>query len=169
MKSKIIKEIVESIKKIPQTVYDEFITEIRNCSRIFVWGLGRSGMVGRAFVMRLRHLGREGFFIGGLCPPIDKDDLLIVISRKGTAKMLLPPVEAASRTKARTICITTTRSPLTRLCKKSFLFKMADSIQFGGSLFEQTVFIFLDEVVEIYRRKEGIPFEEMEKNHANWE
>ncbi len=169
MKSKIIKEVVESISRIPEKIYDDFINEITNCSRIFVWGLGRSGMVGRAFAMRLRHLGREGFFIGGLCPPIDKNDLLIVISRTGKPRMLLPPVEAASRVNARTICITAGRNPLTRLCKKSFILRIPDSIQFGGSLFEQTVLIFLDEVVEGYRSKEEISFDEMEKNHANWE
>ena len=77
--------------------------------------------------------------------------------------------EAAKKAKACTLCITAEKNHLTQLCKKSFILNIPSSIQFGGCLFEQTVFIFFDEVVERYRKKEGISFMDMEKNHANWE
>jgi len=169
MKNSILKEIIESIEKIPEETYNDFINEIKSHSRIFVWGLGRSGMVGKAFAMRLRHLGKESFFIGEVCPPIDTNDLLIIVSKTGKPGMLLPPIKAAKKTKACTLCITAEKNHLTQLCKKSFILNIPNSIQFGGCLFEQTVFIFFDEVVERYRKKEGISFMDMEKNHANWE
>ncbi len=169
MKSKIIKEISEAISNIDEDFADRLIAEIEKSSRIFLWGLGRSGMMARAFAMRLRHLGLESYFIAGLCPPVRKGDLLITISKTGRSKMLLVPVEAAKKSKARTICITATETHLSKICDKSFIFRMPDSVQFGGSLFEQTVLVFLDEVVERYRKQLGISFRMMEKNHANWE
>ncbi|HPP66994.1 MAG TPA: SIS domain-containing protein [bacterium] len=169
MKSKIIKEVVEAINDIPESLSDGIINEIRNSSKIFIWGLGRSGIMGRAFAIRLRHLGKEAFFIGEVCPPITKNDLLIVISKTGKSKMLFPPVKAALKTKAMTICITTTKNSLAGLCKKSLILHIPRSGQFGGSLFEQCILIFFDEIVEKYRNRYGVSFKEMAKNHANWE
>ncbi|MCM8814860.1 MAG: SIS domain-containing protein [Candidatus Omnitrophica bacterium] len=169
MKSKIIKEISIAIKAIPDGYVKQLIDEIKNSSRVFLWGLGRSGMMARAFAMRLRHLELESYFIAGLCPPVRKGDLLIVVSKTGRSKMLLPPVEAAIKSKAKTLCITTTNNKISRICNKSLILKLPESIQFGGSLFEQTVLIFFDEIVEKYRQKMGISFERMKRNHANWE
>ncbi|MCX7704998.1 MAG: SIS domain-containing protein [bacterium] len=169
MKSKIVKEIEQTIKNIPERSIDEIIDEIRNCSRVFLWGLGRSGMMARAFAMRLRHLGLESYFIAGLCPPVRKNDLMIVVSRTGASRMLFPPVEAAKSSKAKTICVTASTNDLTKICDRCYILKLPESSQFGGSLFEQTVLIFFDEIVESYRKKMGITFEQMERNHANWE
>ncbi len=169
MNSKIIKEIAQATKNIPEHYIDEIIKLLDTSDRIFVWGLGRSGMMARAFAMRLRHLGRESYFIGGLCPTMQNKDLLIVISKTGRSKMLWVPVEAAKKSKTTTIYLTATKNPLTKLCDRSFYFNLPESSQFGGSLFEQTMLIFLDELVERYRQTHGISFTKMEKNHASWE
>lgn len=169
MESKIINEIEQAIKNIPENFIDEIICEIKSFKRIFLWGLGRSGMMARAFAMRLRHLGLESYFISELCPPIKKRDLLIIISKTGKSTMIFPPVMAAISSKARIICITATRNKLSRICDKCYLFKLPKSNQFGGSLFEQITLIFFDELVEKYRKHMGITFEQMKKNHANWE
>ncbi|HOK80754.1 MAG TPA: SIS domain-containing protein [bacterium] len=169
MKTNIIKEISQALKNIPENYIDEIIKLIDDSERIFLWGLGRSGMMARAFAMRLRHLGRESYFIGGLCPTMQSKDILIVISKTGRSKMLLTPIEAAKKSKTKIIYLTATRNPLTGICDRSFYFNLPESIQFGGSLFEQTMLIFLDQLVESYRQSHGISFKEMEKNHANWE
>lgn len=169
MKCEIIKEIEIAIRKIPEKFSREIIEEITSCSKVFLWGLGRSGMMARAFAMRLRHLGLESYFIAGLCPPVKKGDLLIVVSKTGRSKMLFPPVEAAISSKAKTICITATKNRLSEICDKSLIIKLPKSIQFGGSLFEQTVLIFFDQTIEHCRKKLGITFAQMEKNHTNWE
>ncbi|MGC9066495.1 MAG: SIS domain-containing protein [Candidatus Ratteibacteria bacterium] len=169
MKIRIMKEIAQALKNIPENYVDEIIKLLDNSERIFVWGLGRSGMMARAFAMRLRHLGRESYFIGGLCPVMQSKDILIVISKTGRSKMLLAPVEAAKKSKTKILCLTATKNSLTKICDKSFYFNLPESIQFGGSLFEQTMLIFLDQLIEIYRQSHGISFKEMEENHANWE
>lgn len=169
MKSEILKEIEISIKKIPQHYIEQIIEEIRKSQKIFLWGLGRSGMMARAFAMRLRHLGLESYFIAGLCPPVSKNDLLIIVSKTGKSKMLYPPIETAKKSKAKTICITATKNNLTKICDKCLIFNLTKSIQFGGSLFEQVVLIFFDELIESFRRQMGITFKQMERNHANWE
>lgn len=169
MKSEIIKEIQQALEKIDERFIEELVCEIADASRIFLWGLGRSGMMAKAFAMRLSHLGKESYFVGELCPPLRKKDLLIIASKTGRPKMLIPPIEAAKKSKARTLYITGTKNPLIKVCDRSFVFNLPSSSQFGGSLFEQTLFVFFDEIVERYRKKFKISFEMMEKNHANWE
>jgi len=169
MKSKITDEILQVINRIPETYFNQIYFDLKKCSRIFVWGLGRSGLVARAFAMRLRHLGRESYFVGEICPAISKNDVLIVISKTGNKSMLLYPIESAKKSGAKIISITSGKNKLAKISDKLLVLPLCDSIQFGGSLFEQTTLIFLDEFVEFYRRKEKIPFEQMQKNHVDWE
>ncbi len=61
MESRIIKEIQKAVEGIDEKVLDLLIDEIKKSSRVFLWGLGRSGMMAKAFAMRLRHLGLESY------------------------------------------------------------------------------------------------------------
>ncbi len=169
MESRIIKEIQKAVEGIDEKVLDLLIDEIKKSSRVFLWGLGRSGMMAKAFAMRLRHLGLESYFIGELCPAFRKKDLLIVVSKTAKSRMLFVPVEVAKKSKTRTICITASKNRLEKICNRTFILKLPESIQFGGSLFEQTVFIFFDELVDRYRRNNRISFQKMERNHVTWE
>ncbi len=94
---------------------------------------------------------------------------MIVVSKTAKSRMLFVPVEVAKKSKTRTICITASKNRLEKICNRTFILKLPESIQFGGSLFEQTVFIFFDELVDRYRRNNRISFQKMERNHVTWE
>lgn len=65
------------------------IEEIRNSDRIFVVGTGRSELVGKAFAMRLMHLGFNVHVVGEVTTPAIRDkDCLIAISGSGETKQL---------------------------------------------------------------------------------
>ncbi|MFX1392798.1 MAG: 6-phospho-3-hexuloisomerase [Promethearchaeota archaeon] len=63
----------------------DLILQIRNTSnKIFVYGAGRSGFIGRCFAQRLMHLGINSCFISdAITYQYTKDDLLLLISGSG--------------------------------------------------------------------------------------
>ena len=67
--------------------WDEFldlVQTVKAVPRVFITGAGRSGLVGRFFVMRLVHLGKSAFVVGETTTPaINEGDLLIAISGSG--------------------------------------------------------------------------------------
>jgi len=85
--------------------------------RILVMGAGRSGLVGRAFAMRLLHLGYNAYVLGEtIVPAIREGDIVIAISGSGKTKLIVTAAEAAKEAKARLIAVTSyPDSPLGRL------------------------------------------------------
>ncbi len=85
-------EIAEQIKKVSELVDKVIILDLinlilnthKNDNRIFVYGAGRSGFIGRCFAQRLMHLGIKSCFISdAVTPQYTEKDLLIIISGSG--------------------------------------------------------------------------------------
>ncbi|NVM17082.1 MAG: SIS domain-containing protein [Candidatus Lokiarchaeota archaeon] len=85
-------EIAEQIKKNNESIDSdkvlkiiELIVEVNsNDGRIFVYGAGRSGFIGRSFAQRLMHLGIKSCFVSdAVTYRYDKDDLLLLVSGSG--------------------------------------------------------------------------------------
>jgi len=85
-------EITEQIKKVSELVDKVIILDLinlilnihKNDNRIFVYGAGRSGFIGRCFAQRLMHLGINSCFISdAVTPQYTEKDLLIIISGSG--------------------------------------------------------------------------------------
>ncbi|MCX8081932.1 MAG: SIS domain-containing protein [bacterium] len=171
MEDKILKEIVDTVKGIEKENYTLIISIIKKAKRVFVVGTGRSGLIGRCFATRLRHINIESYVTGEtICPPIRKGDLLVAISSSGTKKTVAAITEIAKESGAKILVITSEKnSPLTELADHIVLIPAKNSIQFGGSLFEQVVSIFLDISLEKFRKQEGISYSNMVKRHTNLE
>ena len=89
-------EIVDKINQIGQ---DEH--------KIYVYGAGRSGFIGRSFVMRLVQLGLKSHFIGESSTPLmQKDDAVILISGSGQTNIIKHILEVAKRIELYIILIT---------------------------------------------------------------
>jgi 6-phospho-3-hexuloisomerase len=85
-------EIANQVKKNSDTIDTnkvlkliELIVEVdSNDGRIFIYGAGRSGFIGRSFAQRLMHLGIRSCFVSdAVTYRYGKDDLLIIISGSG--------------------------------------------------------------------------------------
>ncbi|MFW9898977.1 MAG: 6-phospho-3-hexuloisomerase [Candidatus Thorarchaeota archaeon] len=63
----------------------DLILQVRNTkNKIFVYGAGRSGFVGRCFAQRLMHLGIKSCFVSdAVTYQYTKNDLLVLISGSG--------------------------------------------------------------------------------------
>jgi len=168
---KVISEIKEVLKDFGEDEFEKLYSLIKKSERVFVCGAGRSGLIGRCFAMRLRHLGKESYVVGEtICPPIKEKDLLIIISYSGEKKSIIPICEIAKDKKAKTLILTSSKdSYLSNIADEKIIFKKIKSLQFGNSSFEQAVFIFLESFVLYYMEKSKISEEFMKDRHTNLE
>jgi len=192
-----ILEILSFIQKSVDVISDDeknamveaLLDAYKRRARVLVMGAGRSGLVGRAFAMRLMHLGFEVYVLGDtITPSIRKDDLVVAISGSGRTKLIVTAAEAAKAVGAKIIAITTyADSPLarvsdivvrvpgrTKIAKEEDYFTrqilgIYESLAPLGTLFEDTAMIFLDGVVAELMVKLGKTEEDMRNQHANIE
>lgn len=152
--------------------------------RIFVAGAGRSGLMMRAFAMRLMHLGLRVHVIGEVTTPsIEAGDLLVIGSGSGETESLCTMARRARHLGAGLALVT--------IAASSTLARLADtvvrldapspkvvpaagataraSIQPLGSLFEQALLLVLDTVVLRLAAARGTSSDEMFTRHANLE
>jgi len=103
--------MASKIRAIANSISDEdvekFIAEILNARRIYVMGAGRSGLVAKAFAMRLMHLGMHAYVIGEtITPALNRGDLMVVFSGSGKTKTVADIAETGKEIGAH-ICLIT--------------------------------------------------------------
>ena len=167
----ILAELRQVLGGIDQAAAGELAEMISSAERVFVAGCGRSGLIARAFAMRLVHLGHTVFVAGeATTPAIVAGDLLIVASGKGDSESLTRHIEQAIRTGARCAAVTATPGcPVADLAEVALILPATESQQFGGSLFEQALLVFSDALVMQIAGRRGVTHDEMAERHANLE
>ena len=80
-----IRKNINNINKNDVVDLIDLILQVRNLkNRVFIYGAGRSGFVGRCFAQRLMHLGIDSCFISdAVTHQYIQNDLLIMISGSG--------------------------------------------------------------------------------------
>ncbi len=74
----------EIIDKLDRKNIKLMIQKILESKRIFLMGAGRSGLVAKAFAMRLMHLGFSVYVVGETTTPaVRPEDVVIAISGSG--------------------------------------------------------------------------------------
>lgn len=185
-----IGSVIDSISDEEKDRFIELLLDAYNRrARILVTGAGRSGLVGRAFAMRLLHLGFSVHVLGEtIVPSITKGDIVIAISGSGRTKLVVAAAEAAKSVGAVIVSLTSYYdSPLgkisdliiripgrTKIAEEEDFFArqiigIHESLAPLGTLFEDTAMVFLDGVVAELMEKLGKTEEDLRKQHANIE
>jgi 6-phospho 3-hexuloisomerase len=104
-------QIKETASSISKESVDLMLTLLMLCKEngncIFVAGAGRSGLMGRAFAMRLMHLGFKAYVVGEtVTPAVREGDLLIAISGSGSTKSIVSVAEKCQAIGAFVISLT---------------------------------------------------------------
>lgn len=153
---------------------------------VLVVGAGRSGLVGRAFAMRLMHLGFRTYVVGEtVTPGIGVNDLLIAISGSGTTGIVVAAADAAKRVGAKVIAVTSfPESPLAKMADHVVVVpgraKVSEEADYFsrqilgmheplaplGTLFEVGTIIFLDSIIAELMHRLGKTEREMKARHA---
>jgi 6-phospho-3-hexuloisomerase len=162
---------------------EKLCDEVQAAHRIATFGVGREGLMMRAFCMRLMHLGFDAHVVGDMTtPPLGPGDLLLVSAGPGdfsTASALLGVARAAG---ARTAVVTAQPGGAAPKSADAVIHlraqTMADdlpargtksSVLPMGSLYEAVQLIFFDIVSIRLRERTGQTMEGMRSRHTNLE
>jgi 6-phospho-3-hexuloisomerase len=172
--SAILSEIEDSISKVDPSSAVAFIYMIFGARRIFVTGQGRSGLIGKAFAMRLMHLGFESYTIGDpITPAVREGDLLVACSGSGETYSTCHQARAARDAGARVVAITSYPNSSLSALSDHVIFLAGDEIeesaQIGKSVFEQALLIYFDAICAVIKDKLGLTDPQILSRHANLE
>jgi 6-phospho-3-hexuloisomerase len=141
--------------------------------QIFVYGVGRSGLVARAFAMRLVQLGLKCFFIGETITPIvEAGDAVLIVSNTGATMSAIQTANIARRVGASVVSVTANRtSKLAHASNVVVTVKenggdRASKYAPLGTLFEDATLLLLDGVVADVMERLGESESTMRARHA---
>ncbi|WP_413375378.1 6-phospho-3-hexuloisomerase [Alkalihalobacillus sp. 1P02AB] len=178
--AEVVHELNQTVHLIHDSEAEKLINQILKSKKIFVAGAGRSGLMGKSFVMRMMHMGIDAYVVGEtVTANLEKDDLLIIGSGSGETKTLVAIAEKAKSLGGTVAAIT--------ISPESTIAKLADivvklpgatkdqsesdykTIQPMGSLFEQTMLLFYDALILRFMEKKNLDSNKMYGKHANLE
>jgi 6-phospho-3-hexuloisomerase len=170
---------------------EAFLREILDADRIYVMGAGRSGLVAKAFAMRLMHLGFTTFVVGEtITPAMRGKDLLVIFSGSGRTKTIADIAETAHAIGGRIALITANReSRIGAIADVIVIIEHQrdevkdDTAEFEvrqmtgehksfaplGTLFETAAMVFADACISLLMEISQIDEKELKNRHANIE
>lgn len=181
----ITRHALEVIDKIDEDQVSKMIETIINADCIFIVGTGRSELVGKAFAMRLMHLGFTVYVVGDVTTPaIKSSDCLIAISGSGETKTVTLAAKTSHEVGAHVIGITTNlESTLSELLDVAINIESKskepwkhytshvlkgnyDDLTPMGTLFEDSTLLFLDGLIAEFMSLLGKKEQDLKKRHA---
>ncbi|MFP3950522.1 MAG: 6-phospho-3-hexuloisomerase [Candidatus Bathyarchaeia archaeon] len=185
--------ILDAIREIKPSqvggMLDAFLEARCEERKILVVGSGRSGLVGKAFAMRLMHLGFNIYVMGEtITPAIGDDDLVLVISGSGSTTLPLTVAEKAKSIGARVIAVTShPTSPLGVVADlvvnlpgrevtaredeyhSRQILGNHEPLSPMGTMFEDSCMVFLDSIIAELIVRVGMSEDAMKSKHATIE
>jgi 6-phospho-3-hexuloisomerase len=147
--------------------------------KVFTVGTGRSGLALQMAAMRFMHLGLPTHVVGEVtAPAIGERDVLVAASGSGTTGRVVRAAQTARDQGADVIALTTAAdSPLAKIATEVLIVPAADkqdfdgtaSVQYAGSLFEQSVLLITDALFHTLWKTGGSQARELWRLHANLE
>lgn len=184
----ITKHALAVINQIDEEQVNQMIETILESDSIFIVGSGRSELIGKAFAMRLMHLGFNVHVVGDVTTPAIKDcDCLVAISGSGETKVVTIAAGTAQEIGASVVGITTNtkstlgknlnvtvkieskskepwKHPTSHVLKGNY-----DDLAPMGTLFEDSTHLFLDGLIAEFMARLGKKEIDLKKRHATIE
>jgi len=185
-----IEEIVDNVRAVSAETNEESVKEmmeiLTSSRNVFLLGQGRSGLVARAFAMRLMHLEIGVYVVGEtITPAIDDDDCLLAISGSGETSYIISTAKIAKKRGARIVAVTSyDDSTLGKMAdlvihikgrtkvdsEKNYIKRQMNgkhlSLSPLGTLFEVSTLIFLDALIAQLMDKMGKTEDDLKKRHT---
>lgn len=157
--------------------------------KTLIVGAGRSGLVGKAFAMRLMHLGFDVYVLGEtITPSIGEGDLIMVISGSGSGALSTTTARLARRLGSKIVAVTSypdselgqtadyvVEVPGREVTAREQEYQARqllgehESLAPMGTLFEDTCIVFLDSIVTELMARLEITEDSMRKKHSTIE
>jgi 6-phospho-3-hexuloisomerase len=185
-----ITEIVDNVQSVSDELDPKVIKEmtdlLKSSKNVFLLGLGRSGLVAKAFAMRLMHLGIGVYVVGEtITPAITNEDCLLAISGSGETSYIITTAQIAQKRGAKIIAVTSyVDSTLGKKAdlvvhvkgrtkidsEKNYISRQINgkhqSLSPLGTLFEVTSLIFLDGLIAQLMVEMGKTEQDLKARHT---
>jgi len=172
-------EVTAILARVDDASADELVVAILRARRVFVVGLGRSGLLLRMFAMRLMQIGLHAHVVGDVTTPaITPGDLLIALSGSGRTETVVALARKAKGFGAQVLAITTSpAAPLAALADMTVILPAASvktdvatptRLPLANAL-EQAMAIYLDCIGAMVAARCGQNNAAMMERHANLE
>ncbi|MCD6503435.1 MAG: SIS domain-containing protein [Euryarchaeota archaeon] len=149
---------------------------ILKARRIHLYGMGRSGLMAKAFAMRLVHLGLDVVVLDEtITYPLSREDVLILISGSGMTSSVVRLARIAKKIGAHIVAITSNEdSSLAKISDTKIILPVKEDELKGkyapmGTLFEDSLLIFFDTLIAYLMDVLGETEESMRRRHASLE
>jgi len=162
-----------ALEAVPPETWDRAVTLLEKAPSIFAYGAGRSGIVARAFAMRLVQVGCTAFVIGeSVTPIVRRGDLVVIFSGRGESQSSIQTANIVRREGAELIVITGRGSS-----KLAHAGTLLVSLEFPedperaafaplGTLFESASLLLSDALIAAVMVARGESEESMRRRHA---
>ena len=170
----ILEEIRGIVSSVDADLLEEFVEDIATAKRIFIYGAGRSGLVGQLFSVRLVQMGLDVHFIGEMTTPIiAKDDLTILVSNTGDTMSVVQTANIARRIGCKVVGITgNSTNKLAQASSTVIVLNQKGAVNHEyapmGTIFEGSVGILFDSLVPSLMKRLKTNEKDMRKRHAIW-
>lgn len=183
----ILSHLRHAAEELDSRELENFVKALLGRTRIFVMGAGRSGLVARAFAMRLMHLGFTVYVVGETTTPaLGPKDTVVAITGSGRTRSIQELGRTAREIGATLALVTSRRdSPLAEIASTTLVVKgppsenptAADyekrqlkgeyrSLAPMGTLFETAAMVVLDGVIAHLMERKGVTERELRERHA---
>lgn len=106
-----VQRMKDTAERLSPSESEAFFSELLGARRIYVAGAGRSGLVARAFAMRLMHIGIESYVIGEtITPALSPGDTLVAFSGSGETNSIYDVFETAKELGGHLCLVTATQA-----------------------------------------------------------
>ena len=177
----LIEEVGAVLRRVNPVEIEQLVEAIIHTRRLFLDGRGRSGLMMRAFAIRLTHLDVHCHVVGeSTTPSLQQGDLLLVGSGSGETVTAVLTARAALAQGGKIGVLTarpeSTIAQLTDLCviipapvRDSSRVTPVPTTQPMGSLFEQSLLLLLDTIVLLLKDRLRQDDATMMARHSNLE
>ena len=169
---RIAEQCLSAISGITDADRRNLAERISEAATIYVFGVGRSGLIAQLFAVRLVQLGLKVYFIGDMTTPlISEKDLVILVSNSGDTMSVVKTAEIARRIGTRVISITASSDNDLAHTSDDIIVINADhdgDTAPLGTIFEDSALLFLDSMVPVLMEMLGATEADMRSRHAIW-
>jgi 6-phospho-3-hexuloisomerase len=169
----IAERVTDALARIDPATVGSVVALLARAPATFVYGAGRSGIVGRAFAMRLVQVGLTAYVIGeSVTPIVRRGDAVVILSGRGESHSSIQTANIVRREGAELVVITgRASSKLAHIATTLVPVDFPDDPERPrlaplGTLFESASLRLTDALVAELMRVRGETEETMRRRHA---
>jgi len=165
--------VSDALDRIDGATIARAVAVLNEAPQIFVYGAGRSGIIGRAFAMRLVQAGLRAYVIGeSVTPIVRRGDAVFILSGQGESYSSIQTANIVRREGADLVVLTGRRgSKLAHTATLLLVIEFPEDAERAtfaplGTLFESASLRLTDALVAELLRARGETEESMRRRHA---